>query len=431
MTLRWLLYTSLCLLSSYCTVEHASAAATGACTLCRDGSTLDPLYLPKPIGIKEPIEIGTCAEFESLIVFFTAEDPLCSDAQLLGTYCGCPVADNACRVCPGNLTLANPTLQLSIEGLLEGVNTTCDMFDSGLSMVGKDDEQCMHFPLDEIQELCGCEEKHAIDEDHLQPKEKCSLCEEGQYLTNPKAKVITAVLVDARCASIEVHLSTILKEDPQCLVTDEMAVTCKCGDIAEDEISSDRCTLCRDGNTVGYPDKDLAGTVDPLFEFMGEESIPESYSCAMLDIIMSLEHKDSDLCQASHGLEKICGCPSRMNACHICGGEDSGMTKPLAKIKLAMAFGGESFAPPDTIVSGEDKNTWVDFLDRQPLACELIDSALAAWVDENEDGGECYNLQFEQSQFCGCENASHRALYLLWCQRVMAMLSLLVSVFEF
>eukprot|EP00980_Cylindrotheca_fusiformis_P014194 scaffold3725_cov114-Cylindrotheca_fusiformis.AAC.11 len=78
----------------------------------------------------------------------------CEEAQLIGSYCGCPAVENACAFCAAGDTITTPTRQHA--GTLErfGQTVTCEQLEAVLLQYSEDSDEC--FLAQETNWECGC-----------------------------------------------------------------------------------------------------------------------------------------------------------------------------------------------------------------------------------------------------------------------------------
>lgn len=135
--------------------------ADNPCTLCSDGS---PITTPdRVIDFLDLTSVGaislavTCDIYEASIMGkFTSGTQQCDEAQLVGSYCGCPKLDNYCEFCPGETVSEEyKSVELNSLGEIEGITTTCEFVETILHQTPDDDPlQCLG--LQSRAFLCGC-----------------------------------------------------------------------------------------------------------------------------------------------------------------------------------------------------------------------------------------------------------------------------------
>ncbi|KAL3938619.1 MAG: hypothetical protein SGBAC_006513 [Bacillariaceae sp.] len=126
------------------------------CTLCKDASNvttpnkLVPFMADRFFGV-EP----TCQQLESATGALTMDSKDCTDAQLIGSYCGCPSVENGCIFCPkpGD-AITTPTRKHSNTMKRYGEDVTCEQLESVLLQFSQDSDEC--FLGQEHNWECGC-----------------------------------------------------------------------------------------------------------------------------------------------------------------------------------------------------------------------------------------------------------------------------------
>jgi hypothetical protein len=87
--------------SDCCCTAAGKSSPSNQCTLCTDQSGVTtpdrkvPFLVDQFLGI-EP----TCAQIDASVRILEAGSDDCREAQLIGSYCGCPAVDDACVFCP-------------------------------------------------------------------------------------------------------------------------------------------------------------------------------------------------------------------------------------------------------------------------------------------------------------------------------------------
>ena len=145
-----------------CPVPPASGGGTtgsgggtttaSSCSLCKDGSHVtmpDRLvpFLKDKFGGIEP----TCAQVEAGTRTLTGD--ACHEAQLIGSFCGCPALSNFCTFCPvGNVT--RPNHYSTFTRIRFGLNVTCEELQAILLQYDAYSMEC--FLAHETNWECGC-----------------------------------------------------------------------------------------------------------------------------------------------------------------------------------------------------------------------------------------------------------------------------------
>ncbi|CAJ1966731.1 unnamed protein product [Cylindrotheca closterium] len=126
------------------------------CTLCKDASSvttpdkLVPFMADRFFGI-EP----TCQQLEAATSALAMDSQDCADAQLIGSYCGCPSVENGCVFCPkAGEAITTPTRKHSNTLKRYGQDVTCEQVEAVLLQFSQDSEEC--FLGQEHNWECGC-----------------------------------------------------------------------------------------------------------------------------------------------------------------------------------------------------------------------------------------------------------------------------------
>lgn len=141
--------------ASYC--GCSSTYAEVPCSLCRDGSSVaNPTQhvelLQEEFGGITP----TCAVYESFVATTEAESRQCSNAQLLGSVCGCPPVKDHCVFCPGE-SMPEEYLDFNVADLsiIYDFTMTCGDAEAYLQyQVRASSDEC--FLAQHSNYLCGC-----------------------------------------------------------------------------------------------------------------------------------------------------------------------------------------------------------------------------------------------------------------------------------
>jgi hypothetical protein len=152
------------LLPSALLLGYAATLANSQCTLCEDGSDIDPNGM---------IGSTPCADIDSVIGATPTDSATCVDAQLQGyLHCGCPTYPGVfCAMCSeGGTDITN-------RQKIAFTNQTCE---DVLFVKEVDLNSCAD--ITQYESLCGCPDAPAAPA-------TCSLCGEGEELTNQSTVV--------------------------------------------------------------------------------------------------------------------------------------------------------------------------------------------------------------------------------------------------
>ena len=134
------------------TGSGGGTTTASSCSLCKDGSHVtmpDRLvpFLKDKFGGIEP----TCAQVEAGTRTLTGD--ACHEAQLIGSFCGCPALSNFCTFCPvGNVT--RPNHYSTFTRIRFGLNVTCEELQAILLQYDAYSMEC--FLAHETNWECGC-----------------------------------------------------------------------------------------------------------------------------------------------------------------------------------------------------------------------------------------------------------------------------------
>lgn len=138
--------------ADYCGCENTKI--DDSCSLCTDRS---PVTKPsRQVKFLRDQYFGldpTCEIFESSVRSFESNSKECQEAQKLGSYCGCPARENACRFCEvGEIT--KPDKELKILENQFGYAPTCVQVEAILQQSSPNSQVCQI--SQEMDYLCGC-----------------------------------------------------------------------------------------------------------------------------------------------------------------------------------------------------------------------------------------------------------------------------------
>lgn len=151
--------TLLCLILTIGHLAPRCCVSAAPCTVCRDGSAVT---LPeKKVQISALYPEMQCSSLDSLIpnLFPDENSEECGLIHQFSTLCGCPIPENACTLCPDGLAVGAPdaVLNENYAALIPDPDLppTCDLVQSYLHSVSKQDELCVFSQYDAVTS-CGC-----------------------------------------------------------------------------------------------------------------------------------------------------------------------------------------------------------------------------------------------------------------------------------
>lgn len=446
-------------------VAALSKQASAACSLCFDGEEITrPSYA---LGLKDPITINTCQDLVNVLAFIPEDDALCSAARSVSTLCGCPnLAPNACTICD---SMTRPLQNL--EGLVDlgdveyfGLTPTCALFESGINVFQKEDQDCSVLPMEDLQLYCGCasdenesnsactlcpggeivpddpqhdffylllnsnevqiscsEAKELVKEEEpgstlctdIQrgstvcgcpvSENACQLCPGGE-ISSQFERLDTIFGVRQDCITFDNQLKSLNADSEECqLLDDSYREICGC----QEETPFVPCTLCPLGEPVPYPDKRVVGMQGMGYDYLEP-------TCGVFEQAARIGDENDLGCSSARILARVCGCAVPEMACTLC--ENGDLPHPFREYLWAFGTVADSF--PQFYET-------VDFRERK-FRCEMADTFLSAAYKDGDDF--CYFNQLIRGTGCGCEGPINtKVIALVWCQRCSGLLSLVGS----
>ena len=290
-------------LHRYCGCPNEDEEESNECTLCPGGE-----IVPHQSGVDTFInlsnqEIVSCEKAKTLAAQTKKGSEVCNQIQRVSTVCGCPVPENACRLCKagGYMTEAGTLITTP-----SGENVRCDSFEAQLHNFKSNSIECTS--LDEsYADGCGCAETVP-----------CSLCVGGDEVPFPEQELKGLELEDGGTADLLEHtcgaLSKAALNQPDnsqaCIQARRLAHLCGCKPRAENT-----CTLCAGGDIMSNPFQELQvyfGAVGSIMPEKFKESTPYLYSSCKLteSVFASLYTQDDSWCYWNQLVRgEICGCP--------------------------------------------------------------------------------------------------------------------------
>jgi hypothetical protein len=360
------------------------------CMVCLEGQEVSlpdiifsiPGYPPLPCG-----SVDTTLTF--LVPDATSSD--CAIVQSLGSLCGYPVQEDSCLLCPNLNRATMPFKELPfLSNIFGGLTPTCQILEAYLSSQSDEDSLCL-VSRSSIADYCGCNPDQTA-----RAGPACSLCSEGGATSDRNITVPDFPF--QTCSQLEEALSLLLLKDSEECSTLSQAFPgyCGCPTLEEEE----SCSLCRDGNSVGYPYQPVE-----LFSLAG--IVP---TCEIYESLVASLPKESELCDNAQLFGTVCGCPAVENHCVFCPGE---------------------LMPEEYL----DKNVpqLATFKDGVTGTCRDVESFLQYQILASSD--LCL-LGIENNHICGCSDGifsylsadtKKRQAVLAWTPRVSAFFSLIGS----
>lgn len=320
-------------------------------------------------------------------------------------------ADGVCTVCTDGspITLPNKTFVLKgspinqcdkLVTAAKNTETTSPLCSGAIQVVGT---------------ICGCPV----------PQGGCTLCQNGDRVTNPDAVLLDFSVRDffpglpesnPTCEVLEALIHHRLSGTGFCLEA-QVSTYERCGceaPIIDSNISStaqdaqtavpiELCTVCRDGAEMLYPDKPL---------FLADTNIR---TCRDMSQVANFAPLDSPECIGFQAISSFCGCEAVVNQCTFCAN-------------------GEKVPYPD-----KKLNWFSEVILKIPRSYEIMKTSLTCEIYEalllnTQEKGLglnpdllCLAGQFK-SAVCGCDH-DWRPVLLTWCYRVSGLLSLIGSTY--
>lgn len=360
------------------------------CSLCPNGESIT---LPdKTISIPGLPFIQTCGELEPLLPFAT--EAQCGLLQSVGTLCGCPIQDGACRLCPGG-SLENPELEMPfLDFLFDGLVPTCEVFEAYLHTFLATEDICLGGGSF-LSGYCGCS---TVVYDTSATK--CATCPmAGDFVPDPARNVSIPGFPFTTCGQLDRAVDSVLKDgSEQCDLVQSISTLCGC------EAPALPCTLCIDGSSTPVPDKPVHWARNSFLGIVPNCQLYEAYVAGL--------SAEGEKCELSQRASYHCGCPPPI--------EDHCLFCP----KKYGPFPSEDLMKTDPGFLVLDPELGIE------PTCELL-AALQYSVKRSE--GECWEAT-SISPECGCHdgkffafgaNTDARVYVLVGLSRLSSVLSVL------
>lgn len=410
-----LIHSSTITMLSWChqLIPFASSQELATCRLCDDGKAP---FTDKVIDImlQEDFPYATCGEMESSLADGSQE---CTDhSTLFGSFCGCPVAEDACLVCPEGSTVAKPTDGIPLLQGEYGFIPSCALFQENVKALSSSSTDCAQ-AQGAVGFLCGGCIGEEQNDDALGKNEtgisdnnknetmtdgpSCTLCPAGRSILYPSKKI--DILGDdfpfADCATLEASIAFLDPTSKDCTEVSLLAPFCGC------ELAKEPCILCRDGSSVPDPMMQ-APFLEPLFGF-----VP---SCGLLEVVARATESNSEECSNLQSISGICSCPSAFAAdkqCSFCYDDDI-----LEDPQLEVPMAGSEVLGAWIVPTCQDVDNLVSALSTEELGCPLV-KLLSVTCCVDPTTGKRNNV------YLGADTEAKRAL-LTWSSVVSGLLSL-------
>eukprot|EP00980_Cylindrotheca_fusiformis_P000626 scaffold157_cov116-Cylindrotheca_fusiformis.AAC.3 len=317
------------------------------CTICLEGEISKP---GKALNIAKPFPLPTCGDLNNVISFVDEPTEDCAGIQTLGGLCGCPLRQNACRLCPTGFSLVAPLTELDpssssvLQSVPPGLAPTCEFVDSFLQVSLSDSEECLSIQ-ETYQTECTCEvipdegsnptmppSEEAVSDEENSPNDSsgCSVCPDGRPIGNPEDiipfEIPNSPVHIETCEDLASAAAFVPSTSHDCTNGIQLLATlCGC------ESSFERpngCQLCPDGR-IPEPD-------NQFFSLEGDTQLTEYFvrsygaeglvsgggiSCGLAGPGLGISvDSDSEACFAGQLRRETCGCEpnpklTAMNSC--------------------------------------------------------------------------------------------------------------------
>lgn len=127
------------------------------CTLCPDGSPIDPSLSTKTLPFLGPYfgYVPTCSEWEdSVSTNLNSTSVDCGNTRTVSTVCGCEPPVGSCNLCPEGQNITAPDRMVPFIEKWYGFVPTCELWDGMLNGVQDGSPECTAQRLH--SQFCGC-----------------------------------------------------------------------------------------------------------------------------------------------------------------------------------------------------------------------------------------------------------------------------------
>jgi hypothetical protein len=295
-------------LRRYCGCQSDDEEESNECTLCPGGETV-----PAQSGLDTLINIGnegaiiTCEEAKVLVAQTEKGTEVCNEIQRVSTRCGCPIPDNACRLCKSGGSVTETGTMITTPS---GESISCESFEAQLHNFESSSINCTRLDDETYADKCGCSEAEAFV--------PCSLCVGGEAVPFPE-KEITGIEGDdgdyvSQTCGTAANIAVVIPESSQeCKWVRLASKLCGCKPRSENT-----CTLCGGGDIMTNPFQEVVFTFGATNDIYPEDfrdfelfSTGRESTCEFAESVFSSFYtQDDSRCYWNQLLRgQACGCP--------------------------------------------------------------------------------------------------------------------------
>lgn len=314
----------------------STVSTQGACNLCGfDAPVMDAAQfestgtLDRHLAIPGVPFITSCRSLLPFLDLLGPDSTECQQIQGVGTYCGCPIPENACRLCgeqttnadimavsPAQARLQRPNNTLPfLAFLFGGAEPTCLMYESYLHSVTTTSDDCI-VGQEFLSGYCGCGTDDGTDSssngDAANPA-SCSICPLGETVPDPARNITVPGFPFENCGQLQEATSFMMQQGtPQCDMVQSISSLCGC--IQSFPPEEEPCSLCWDGSAITEPEKPVPWAKEV---FLGVAP-----TCQLYEGFVNGLAKSDELCAQTQASGYHCGCPARYedDHCVFCDG---------------------------------------------------------------------------------------------------------------
>jgi hypothetical protein len=280
-------------------------SAVVACSLCKGGVSFNKDMSDKlvelPVG-KTTISLS-CAALDSAIPLslHNASSEDCLLIQSLGSLCGCPVEEDACKLCTDGTEIVAPNNTLPFLEEQFGFVPTCGLLEAYLLSQNATNNTLCSVSQGLLAEYCGCNGATIA--------KGCSFCPDGQMVPSPEKELNISDLPFKTCGQLESALSLVIEDGQEtCTTFQKLSSYCGC------QVAENACKMCPHGE-ISYPDKSLL----PIVGNAGIDSFEPT--CKIFEALARSTLVGTNECFLAHLISGYCGCPPLENYCSMCHGK--------------------------------------------------------------------------------------------------------------